>query len=143
MQKTSHQGGRPARAQGPRARALGPFFCQPPCRDCGVPRRGARNRDFLHLLAFLVQQMTPKKSRLRGWDLSGEIRTEKLISIPASDVQNGWMATHLVTKRCDLGSLGVPGPASTPSQPGRLDPSWIQAGSSLFGCCQGVSEPKW
>ena len=24
------------------------------------------------------------------------------------------MATHLVAKRCDLGSLGVPGPASTP-----------------------------
>ena len=24
------------------------------------------------------------------------------------------MATYLVTKRCDLGSLGVPGPASTP-----------------------------
>ena len=32
----------------------------------------------------------------------------------AKDVQNGWMATQLVTKRCDLGSLGVPGPASTP-----------------------------
>ena len=67
--------------------------------------------------------MTPKKSRLRGWDLSGEIRTEILISIPASDVQNGWMATHLVTNRCDLGSLGVPGPAGTP----RLDPAWIWA----------------
>ena len=32
----------------------------------------------------------------------------------ARNVQNGWMATHLVAKRCDLGSLGVPGPASTP-----------------------------
>ena len=29
-------------------------------------------------------------------------------------VQNGATATHLVAKRCDLGSLGVPGPASTP-----------------------------
>ena len=29
-------------------------------------------------------------------------------------VPNGATATHLVTKRCDLGSLGVPGPASTP-----------------------------
>ena len=27
------------------------------------------------------------------------------------------MATHLVAKRCDLGSLGVPGPASTPEPP--------------------------
>ena len=35
-------------------------------------------------------------------------------SNPASDVQNGWMATRLVPKRCDLGSLGVPGRASTP-----------------------------
>ena len=35
-------------------------------------------------------------------------------SNPASDVQNGLLATRLVTKRCDLGSLGVPGPASTP-----------------------------
>ena len=35
-------------------------------------------------------------------------------SNPASDMQNGWMATRLVPKRCDLGSLGVPGRASTP-----------------------------
>ena len=32
---------------------------------------------------------------------------------PAKNVQNGWLATRLVT-RCDFGSLGVPGPASTP-----------------------------
>ena len=39
-------------------------------------------------------------------------------------MQNGWMATHLVTKRCDFGSLGVPGPASTPkpNQPGPQGP---------------------
>ena len=37
----------------------------------------------------------------------------------------GGMATHLVTKRCDLGCLGVPGQASTP-----LDPA-IQAGSKM------------
>ena len=33
-------------------------------------------------------------------------------------MQNGWMATQLVPKRCDFGSLGVPGPASTPLGPG-------------------------
>ena len=33
---------------------------------------------------------------------------------PGFKVPNGGMATHLVAKRCDLGSLGVPGPASTP-----------------------------
>ena len=38
-------------------------------------------------------------------------------SNPTSDMQNGWMATGLVTKRCDLGSLGVPAPASTPLAP--------------------------
>ena len=33
---------------------------------------------------------------------------------PGFKVPNGRMATHLVAKKCDLGSLGVPGPASTP-----------------------------
>ena len=33
---------------------------------------------------------------------------------PGFKVPNGGMATHLVTKRSELGSLGVPGPASTP-----------------------------
>ena len=33
-------------------------------------------------------------------------------------VQNGWMVTQLVTKMCDLGSLGVPGLASTHLGPG-------------------------
>ena len=70
------------------------------------------------MLGIFGQQMVKTKLSLRGWDLSGEIRTEKLISIPAANVQNGWMATPLVTKRCDLGSLGVPGPASTPLGPG-------------------------
>ena len=36
---------------------------------------------------------------------------------PGFKVPNGGMATHLVAKRCDLGSLGVPGPASTPEPP--------------------------
>ena len=71
--------------------------------------------------------MTQQKSRLRGWDLSGEIRAGFLISIPASDVQNGWMATHLVTERYDFGPLGFRAQLAHPaSQPARLDPSWIQ-----------------
>ena len=45
--------------------------------------------------------------------------------------QNGWMASQLVTKRCDLGSLGVPGPASTPLGPG---PWRLPAGSRLLAC---------
>ena len=55
-----------------------------------------------------------KKSRYGPRDPSRKIRTEILVKIRVRNVQNGWMATHLVTKRCDLGSLGVPGPASTP-----------------------------
>ena len=35
-------------------------------------------------------------------------------SDPGLHVPNGGMATHLVVKRCDLGSLRVPNPASTP-----------------------------
>ena len=35
-------------------------------------------------------------------------------SNPASDVQNGGMATHLLNFLCGLGSVGVPGLASTP-----------------------------
>merc|ERR1711965_1124419 len=33
---------------------------------------------------------------------------------PGFKMPNGGMATHLVAKRCGLGSLGVPSPASTP-----------------------------
>ena len=33
---------------------------------------------------------------------------------PSLKVPNGGMAIHLVAKGCDLGSLGVPGLASTP-----------------------------
>ena len=65
--------------------------------------------------------MTPKKSRLRGWDLSGEIRAEILISIPAMDVQNGAMASQLVTKRCDFGPLGF---RAQLAHPASLDPGW-------------------
>ena len=36
--------------------------------------------------------------------------------------RSGWMGTQLVTKRCDLGSRGVPGAASTPL--GSQDRGW-------------------
>ena len=37
---------------------------------------------------------------------------------PGFKIPHGGVAIHLVAKRCDLGSLGVPGPASTPLGPG-------------------------
>ena len=46
-------------------------------------------------------------------------------------VPHGGMATHLVTKRCDFGALGVQGPASTPLGPG---PWRLPAGSRLLAC---------
>ena len=46
--------------------------------NCGVPRRGVFFLPENDFLAFLVQKMVKKKLRLRGWDLSGEIRAEIL-----------------------------------------------------------------
>ena len=63
-----------------------------------------------------------KKSRYGPRDPSRKIRTEILVKIRVRNVQNAWMATHLVTKRCDLGSLGVPGPASTPGDAAGAEP---------------------
>ena len=73
-----------------------------------------------------------KKSRYGPRDPSRKIRTEILVKIRVRNVQNGWMATHLVTKRCDLGSLGVPGPASTPGDAAGLGPR-IRGKSGLAG----------
>ena len=53
-----------------------------------------------------------KKLGFRPRDPHGENRAGILRRIPV--VPNGGMAIHLVAKRCDLESLGVPGPASTP-----------------------------
>ena len=79
--------------------------------------------------------------RLRGRDLPPHRRDPHRNSAykPALGLKNGWMATQLVTKRCDFWSLGVPGPASTPLGPGpgsRLDPAWIQGACPhcFFSC---------
>ena len=54
------------------------------------------------------------------------------VNFLASKATNSRMATHLVTKRCDLGSLGVPGPASTPSGPGpSLGPGPYEGGAGV------------
>ena len=63
---------------------------------------------------FVGPKITKKKVEIEG---SGPIwrdprRNSVQKAVPG--VPYGGMATHLVTKRCDFGSLGVPGPASTP-----------------------------
>ena len=55
-------------------------------------------------------------------------------SDPGLKIPNGGMATHLVAKRCDLGSLGVPGPASTPC-------GWRAAGGRANSDPTGVHPP--
>merc|ERR1739841_130278 len=65
---------------------------------------------------------------------------------PGFKVPNGGMATHLVTKRYDLGSLGVPGPASTPGRAGggsrQLRPHWCPPiHPRLLSPCWG--DKKW
>ena len=67
-----------------------------------------------------VRQLLSKRmSKQMRWgvDLSGEIRPNFCAGTALtglSSLQNGWMATRLVTTMCELGFLAVPGPASTP-----------------------------
>ena len=45
--------------------------------------------------------------------------------------QNGWMATHLVTKRCDFGLLGFRARLAHPNQPNpNFGPKWLPHPSS-------------
>merc|ERR1711903_393722 len=62
------------------------------------------------------------------------------VSDPGFKVSNGGMATHLVAKRCDLGSLGVPGPASTPEPP-HFEPPHLSC-ISPWGLQGGSRGPK-
>ena len=59
-----------------------------------------------------------QKKRTESWDSGpGTPRRDpgrNSVPDPGFKVPDGGMATHLVAERCDLGSLGVPGPASTP-----------------------------
>ena len=58
--------------------------------------------------------MVEKKVEIEGVGLSRRDPRRNSVQDAGPDVENGGMATHLVTKRCDLGSVGVPAPARTP-----------------------------
>ena len=74
---------------------------------------GTRNDDFWH---FGMEKLC-KKVEIEGGRPIWRDPRRNSASAGLSGLQNGWMATRLVTKRCDLGSLGVPGLASTPLGP--------------------------
>ena len=84
--------------------------------------------------------MVEKQVEIEGAGPPWRDPRRKTTQNPGPDVQNGAMATHLVTKRCDLGSLGVPGPASTPLGGGGQAKIQIQAKIHKGACqIQGVS----
>ena len=106
------------RLLGPAAFLAGAFFF-PQNRDLGGntwPRWGKPRIQIpeIELLGNCWSKNGPKKVEFEGVGPIWRDPRRNLASNPGTDVQNGWMATQLVTKRCDLGSLGVPGPASTP-----------------------------
>ena len=96
--------GRPGRARPPAAVAVFP------------------ETHFSKICIFQMLRSTKSEKKLRYGprDPSRKIRTEILVKIRVRNVQNGWMATHLVTKKCDLGPLGFRAQLAHPgTRPGR------------------------
>ena len=81
-----------------------------------------KNITFLFFGQFLGPKMVKQKVEIEGVGPIWRDPRRNSAEFPAGDVQNGWMATQLVPKRCDFGFLGVPGPASTPLGPGPWAP---------------------
>ena len=69
---------------------------------------------YIDILAFSGSKIVTKKVEIEG--VGPPWRDSQRNSAPGRgpQVPDGATATHLVTERCDLESLGVPGPASTP-----------------------------
>ena len=96
---------------------LGPYGADLPPSPPGQLRRSSQGRFFparKRLFGILGPKNGQKKVEIEGVGPIWRDPRRNSAEFPARDVQNGWMATQLVTKRCDFGSLGVPGPASTP-----------------------------
>ena len=82
----------------------------------GVPRRGVFSTEN-YILAPKPDsgvKNVQKKIEIEGAGLSRRDPRRNSASDPGVHVENGGMATHLVTNLCDLGSVGVPAPARTP-----------------------------
>ena len=67
-----------------------------------------------NIFRFYVKRHVKNKLRYDPRDPSKKIRSEILVKFRVRDASRSFMATHLVAKRCFLGSLGVPGLARTP-----------------------------
>ena len=68
----------------------------------------------ISILAFFRSNMGENKVGIQAPGPPRRDPGRNSVPDPGCKVPNGGMATHLVAKRCDLGSLGVPGPARTP-----------------------------
>ena len=108
---------------------------KPRCYECSLPRRGDVVPPKITTLAFLVNKIVKK--------LVGPIWRDPRRNSAynrTANVQNSWMATRLVTKRYDFGSLGVPGPASTPL--GALGPGGCRQAADFWRGLGGRSPPS-
>ena len=125
----------PGEALGPpRARAPMGWICLQALRgNCGVPRRGVFFPARKRLFFIFDPKSGQKKVEIEGVRPIWRDPQRNSASNPASDVQNGGMATHFKPNWCHFGSLGVPAPASTPL-PGLA--RWGTTFVSL-GCCPG------
>ena len=100
------------------------FFAKNADSVSRMPRRGVFFRRFSRIFskpsqkmrfwAFLGSKMVQKKVEFEGVGPIWRDPRRNSVQKAVPGVPYGGMATHLVTKRCDFGSLGVPGPASTP-----------------------------
>ena len=80
---------------------------------CCVPRRGVFSCKKTTFLDFWSKNCQ-KKVEIEGGRPIWRDPQRNSVQNPASDVQNGGMATHFKPNWCHFGSLGVPAPASTP-----------------------------
>ena len=99
----------------PRARQApqGGVFSKPRCYWCSF-LAGAKHSYKSNIFPICWSEIVRKKNEIEGVGSPWRDSRRNSAPGPGPQVPNGATATHLVTKRCDLGSLGVPGPASTP-----------------------------
>ena len=104
---------------------MGPLVWRGDVKPGGTPPRKVkpggtppRKSTFGQKSRFRVHKKSKKKVEIEGAGPPWRDSQRNSAPGPGPQVPNGATATHLVTKKCDLGSLGVPGPASTPLGPG-------------------------
>ena len=79
-----------------------------------VPPVRGRRKSFFPQKLTLGLKTAPQKVEIEGAGPPWRDPQRNSAPNPGTNVQNGATATQLVKQMCDLGSVGVPGPASTP-----------------------------